>query len=135
MAMNCFEETKKVLKKYVLKTTNVDVICDIITNECGDYMKKIFVSETGKFLTDSFTFLKEMDNVPQCYRERLFNSFFGSKKTQYPKKWYKKLFRNDRTHSQHLSTHVNCLMTAFINEQKRKYGIENVKDIKSKNCF
>jgi hypothetical protein len=135
MGMNSFEESKNVLKKYVLKTTNVDVIADIIANECGDYMKKIFVSETGKFLTDSFTFLKEMDNVPQCYRERLFNSFFGRKKSEYSKKWYKKIFRNDRTHCKHLSTHVNCLMAAFINEQKRKYGIENVKDITTKKYF
>lgn len=106
------------------------VILDILAKECGDEMTNIFVSESGKFLTDSFTFLKEMKNVPQMYRERLFNSFYGTKKTDLTKKWFKTLFKNDSTFDKHLSSHVFCLMRGFINEQKRKYGIENVKSLK-----
>lgn len=107
----------------------MDVIEDILAKECSDEMVNTFVSESGKFLTDSFTFLKEMENVPQMYRERLFNSFYGSKKTDLTKKWFKTLFKNDNTFDKHLSSHVLCIMRGFINEQKRKYHIENVKSM------
>ena len=130
MENNRFEEVKTVFNKNVRNTDNVTVIEDILAKECGDEMTNIFVSESGKFLTDSFTFLKEMKNVPQMYRERLFNSFYGSKKTELTKKWFKKLFRHDTSFDKHLSSHVFCLMRGFINEQKRKYGIENVKSLK-----
>ena len=127
---NNFEEVKNTFKKYVLHTNNVDVIDDILTNECDDGMIDIFVSESGKFLTDSFTFLKEMENVPQMYRERLFNSFYGSRKNDVKKRWFNKLLREDSTYDRHLSSHVLCLVRGFINEQKRKYNVENVKTMK-----
>lgn len=130
MENNRFEELKTVFNKNVRNTDNVTVIEDILAKECSDEMVDTFVSESGKFLTDSFTFLKEMENVPQIYRERLFNSFYGSKKAELEKKWYKKLFRHDTSFDRHLSSHVLCLMRGFINEQKRKYGIENVKSLK-----
>ena len=130
MENNRFEELKTVFKKYVRNTDNVTVIEDILAKECSDEMVNTFVSESGKFLTDSFTFLKEMENVPQMYRERLFNSFYGSKKTDLSKKWFKTLFKNDNTFDKHLSSHVLCLMRGFINEQKRKYHIENVKSLR-----
>lgn len=130
MKDNKFEEVKNVFKKYVLHTNNVDVIDDILNKECDEKWVDLFVSESGKFLTDSFTFLKEMENVPQMYRERLFNSFYGTRKTDLTKKWFKTLFKNDNTFDKHLSSHVLCLMRGFINEQKRKYGIENVKSLK-----
>jgi hypothetical protein len=130
MKDNKFEELKTVFNKNVRNTDNVTVIEDILNKECDGKMLDIFVSESGKFLTDSFTFLKEMENVPQMYRERLFNSFYGSKKTELEKKWYKKLFRHDTSFDRHLSSHVLCLMRGFINEQKRNYGIENVKSLK-----
>lgn len=130
MEKNNFEEVKDTFKKYVVNSNNMDVIEDILAKECSDEMVNTFVSESGKFLTDSFTFLKEMGNVPQMYRERLFNSFYGAKKTELEKKWYKKLFRYDTSFDRHLSSHVSCLMRGFINEQKRKYGIENVKSLK-----
>ena len=129
MENNKFEEVKNVFKKYVLHTNNMDVIEDILVKECSDEMVNTFVSESGKFLTDSFTFLKEMKNVPQMYRERLFNSFYGSKKTDLTKKGFKTLFKNDNTFDKHLSSHVLCIMRGFINEQKRKYHIENVKSM------
>ena len=128
---NNFEEVKNTFKKYVLHTNNVDVIDDILTNECDDGMIDIFVSESGKFLTDSFTFLKEMENVPQMYRERLFNSFYGSRKNDIKKRWFNKLLREDSTYDRHLSSHVLCLVRGFINEQKRKYNVENVKSLKN----
>lgn len=130
MENNRFEEVKNVFKKYVLHTNNVDVIDDILNKECDEKWVDLFVSESGKFLTDSFTFLKEMENVPQMYRERLFNSFYGTRKTDLTKKWFKTLFKNDNTFDNHLSSHVLCLMRGFINEQKRKYGVENVKSLK-----
>ena len=130
MEKNNFEEVRDTFKKYVVNSNNMDVIEDILAKECSDEMVNTFVSESGKFLTDSFTFLKEMGNVPQMYRERLFNSFYGAKKTELEKKWYKKLFRYDTSFDRHLSSHVLCLMRGFINEQKRKYGIENVKSLK-----
>ena len=130
MKKDKFEEVKNVFKKYVVNSNNMDVIEDILNKECNDEMVNTFVSESGKFLTDSFTFLKEMENVPQMYRERLFNSFYGTKKTDLTKKWFKKLFRHDTSFDKHLSSHVFCLMRGFINEQKRKYGIENVKSLK-----
>ena len=130
MEKNNFEEVRDTLKKYVVNSNNMDVIEDILAKECSDEIVNTFVSESGKFLTDSFTFLKEMENVPQYYRERLFNSFYGAKKTELEKKWYKKLFRYDTSFNKHLSSHVSCLMRGFINEQKRKYGIENVKNLK-----
>ena len=89
-----------------------------------------FVSESGKFLTESFTFLKEMENVPQMYRERLFNSFYGTKKTDLTNKWFKHLYKFDETYDKHLTSHVLCLLRGFINEQKRKYNVENVKSLK-----
>lgn len=124
-----YEELKNVFKKYVLLTKNVEVIEDILIKECDEKVLDMFVSESGKFLTDSFTFLKEMENVPQMYRETLFNDFYGSKKTDLTKKWFRKLMKNDNTFNKHLSSHVLCLMRGFINEQKRKYGIENVKTL------
>ena len=124
-----YEELKNVFKKYVLLTKNVEVIEDILIKECDGKMFDTFISESGKFLTDSFTFLKEMENVPQMYRETLFNDFYGSKKTDLTKKWFRKLMKNDNTFNKHLSSHVLCLMRGFINEQKRKYGIENVKTL------
>lgn len=130
MEKNNFEEVRDTFKKYVINSNNMDVIEDILAKECSDEIVNTFVSESGKFLTDSFTFLKEMENVPQMYRERLFNSFYGSKKTELEKKWYKKLFRHDTSYDRHLSSHILCLMRGFINEQKRKYGIENVKSLK-----
>lgn len=130
MKDNKFEELKTVFNKNVRNTDNVTVIEDILAKECSDEMVDTFVSESGKFLTDSFTFLKEMENVPQMYRERLFNSFYGTRKTDLTKKWFKTLFKNDNTFDKHLSSHVLCLMRGFINEQKRKYGIENVKSLK-----
>ena len=130
MKKNNFEEVRDTFKKYVINSNNMDVIEDILAKECSDEIVNTFVSESGKFLTDSFTFLKEMGNVPQMYRERLFNSFYGAKKTELEKKWYKKLFRYDTSFDKHLSSHVSCLMRGFINEQKRKYGIENVKSLK-----
>lgn len=78
---NKFQDLKKVFKKYVLHTDNMDVIEDILVKECKPGMFDYFTRESGKFLTDSFTFLKEMENVPQMYRERLFNSFYGSRKS------------------------------------------------------
>lgn len=129
MENNRFEELKTVFNKNVRNTDNVTVIEDILNKECDGKMLDTFVSESGKFLTDSFTFLKEMENVPQMYRERLFNSFYGSKKTDLTKKWFKTLFKNDNTFGKHLSSHVLCLMRGFINEQKRKYHIENVKSM------
>ncbi len=131
MKKNNFEEVKNVFEKYVVNSSNIYVIEDILAKECSDEMVNTFVSESGKFLTDSFTFLKEMENVPQMYRERLFNSFYGSKKTETEKKWFKTLFKNDNTFNKHLSSHVSCLMRGFINEQKRKYGIENVKSLRA----
>jgi hypothetical protein len=130
MKDNKFEELKTVFNKNVRNTDNVTVIEDILNKECDGKMLDTFVSESGKFLTDSFTFLKEMENVPQMYRERLFNSFYGAKKTELEKKWFKKLFRHDTSFDRHLSSHVLCLMRGFINEQKRNYGIENVKSLK-----
>ena len=130
MKKNNFEEVRDTFKKYVVNSNNVNVIEDILNKECNEKWVDLFVSESGKFLTDSFTFLKEMENVPQMYRERLFNSFYGSKKTDLSKKWFKTLFKNDDTFDKHLSSHVLCLMRGFINEQKRKYGIENVKSLK-----
>lgn len=130
MENNKFEEVKNVFKKYVVNSNNMDVIEDILNKECNEKWVDLFVSESGKFPTDSFTFLKEMENVPQMYRERLFNSFYGSKKTDLTKKWFKTLFKNDSTFDKHLSSHVFCLMRGFINKQKRKYGIENVKSLK-----
>ena len=129
MENNKFEEVKNVFKKYVVNSNNMDVIEDILVKECSDEMVNTFVSESGKFLTDSFTFLKEMKNVPQMYRERLFNSFYGSKKTDLTKKWFITLFKNDNTFDKHLSSHVLCIMRGFINEQKRKYNVENVKSL------
>ena len=126
---NKYEELKNIFKKYVLHTNTVDVIDDILNKECDEKWADLFVSESGKFLTDSFTFLKEMENVPQMYRETLFNDFYGSKKTDLTKKWFRKLLKNDNTFNKHLSSHVLCLMRGFINEQKRKYGIENVKTL------
>ena len=130
MVNNKFEEVKNVFKKYVLHTNNVDVIDDILNKECDEKWIDLFVSESGKFLTDSFTFLKEMENVPQMYRERLFNSFYGTRKTDLTKKWFKTLIKNDNTFDKHLSSHVLCLMRGFINEQKRKYNVENVKSLR-----
>lgn len=130
MKKNNFEEVRDTFKKYVVNSNNMDVIEDILAKECSDEMVNTFVSESGKFLTDSFTFLKEMENVPQMYRERLFNSFYGSKKTDLTKKWFKALFKNDNTFDKHLSSHVLCIMRGFINEQKRKYHIENVKSMR-----
>lgn len=130
MKKNNFEEVRDTFKKYVVNSNNMDVIEDILAKECSDEMVNTFVSESGKFLTDSFTFLKEMKNVPQMYRERLFNSFYGTKKTDLSKKWFKTLFKNDDTFDKRLSSHAMCLMRGFINEQKRKYGIENVKSLK-----
>ena len=124
-----FEEVKKVFEKYVIKSDNIYVIEGIL-NQCSEDTINTFISESGQFLTDSFTFLKEMDNVPHMYRERLFHSFYGTKKTDIEKKWFKKLFRIDKTYNKRLSSHVLCLMRGFINEQKRKYGIENVKTLK-----
>ena len=95
MKKNKFEGVRDTFKKYVVNSANMDVIEDILAKECSDEMANTFVSESGKFLTDSFTFLKEMENVPQIYRERLFNSFYGSKKTDLTKKWFKTLFKND----------------------------------------
>lgn len=129
MKKNNFEEVRDTFKKYVVNSNNMDVIEDILAKECSDEMVNTFVSESGKFLTDSFTFLKEMENVPQMYRERLFNSFYGSKKTDLTKKWFNTLFKNDNTFDKHLSSHVLCIMRGFINEQKRKYHIENVKSM------
>ena len=129
MKKNNFEEVRDTFKKYVVNSNNMDVIEDILAKECSDEMVNTFVSESGKFLTDSFTFLKEMENVPQMYRERLFNSFYGSKKTDLTQKWFKTLFNNDNTFDKHLSSHVLCIMRGFINEQKRKYHIENVKSM------
>ena len=129
MENNRFEEVKNVFEKYVVNSNNMDVIEDILNKECNEKWVDLFVSESGKFLTDSFTFLKEMENVPQMYRERLFNSFYGSKKTDLTKKWFKTLFKNDNTFDKHLSSHVLCIMRGFINEQKRKYHIENVKSM------
>lgn len=129
MENNRFEEVKNVFEKYVVNSNNIYVIEDILAKECSDEMVNTFVSESGKFLTDSFTFLKEMENVPQMYRERLFNSFYGSKKTDLTKKWFKTLIKNDKTFDKHLSSHVLCIMRGFINEQKRKYHIENVKSM------
>ena len=74
---NKYEELKNVFKKYVLLTKNVEVIEDILIKECDKKMLDTFVSESGQFLTESFTFLKEMKNVPQMYRETLFNDFYG----------------------------------------------------------
>lgn len=130
MEKSNFDEVKDTFKKYVIHSNNMDVIEDILNKECDKDMIDTFVSESGKFLTDSFTFLKDMRLVPYVYRERLFNSFYGSKKTDLSKKWFKKLLKNDNTHNRHLSSHVMCLMRGFINEQKRKFGIENVKLIK-----
>lgn len=130
MENNRFEELKTVFNKNVRNTDNVTVIEDILIKECDRKMFDTFVSESGKFLTDSFTFLKEMENVPQMYRERLFNSFYGTRKTDLTKKWFKTLVKNDNTFDKHLSSHVLCLMRGFINEQKRKYNIENVKSLK-----
>lgn len=130
MEKNKFEEVRDTFKKYVVNSNNMDVIEDILAKECSEEMANTFVSESGKFLTDSFTFLKEMENVPQMYRERLFNSFYGPKKTDLAKKWFKTLFKKDNTFDKHLSSHVLCLMRGFINEQKRKYHIENVKSLK-----
>jgi hypothetical protein len=130
MKKSKFEEVKNVFEKYVVNSNNMDVIEDILNKECNEKWVDLFVSESGKFLTDSFTFLKEMENVPQMYRERLFNSFYGSKKTDLTKKWFKTLFKNDNTFNKHLSSHVLCLMRGFINEQKRKYDVENVKRLK-----
>lgn len=130
MTNSKFEEVKNTFKKYVVHSNNVDVIDDILNGECSQKMIDTFVSESGTFLTQSFTFLKEMENTPQCYRERLFNSFYGSEKKELEKKWFKKLFKNDRTYNKHLSSHVLCLMRGFINEQKRKYNVENVKNLK-----
>lgn len=126
---NKFQELKKAFNKYVLHTNNFEVIEDILKKECDEQMFNTFVSESGRFLTESFTFLKEMENVPQRYRERLFNSFYGSKKTDLTKKWFKTLTKNDNTFDKHLSSHVLCLMRGFINEQKRKYNVENVKSL------
>lgn len=131
MENNKFEEVKNVFNKYVLHTNNVDVIEDILNKECDEKLVDLFVSESGKFLTDSFTFLKEMENVPQMYRERLFNSFYGTRKTDLTKKWFKTLFKNDNTFDKHLSSHILCLMRGFINEQKRKYNVENVKSLRA----
>ena len=130
MKKNNFEEVRDTFKKYVTNTNNMDVIEDILAKECSDEMVNTFVSESGKFLTDSFTFLKEMENVPQSYRERLFNSFYGTRKADLTKKWFKTLIKNDNTFDKHLSSHVLCLMRGFINEQKRKYHIENVKTMR-----
>lgn len=123
-----FEELRKTFHKYVVKTDNFEVIEDIINHECP-YIKDTFISESGKFLTDSFTFLKEMENVPQCYRERLFNSFYGTRKTDIANKWYNKTFKSDMSFGKHLSSHILCLMRGFVNEQKRKYNIKNVKNL------
>ena len=125
-----FEETKKVFEKYVSNSDNIVVIEDILYKECSDEMIDTFVTESGQFLTDSFTFLKEMENVPQKYKERLFNSFYGAKKIELKDKWFKKLFKNDETYNKRLSSHVMCLMRGFINEQKRKYTVQNVKSLK-----
>ena len=130
MKKSNFEEVRDTFKKYVVNSNNMDVIDDILAKECSDEMANTFVSESGKFLTDSFTFLKEMENVPQMYRERLFNSFYGTRKTDLTKKWFKTLIKNDNTFCKHLSSHVLCLMRGFINEQKRKYHIENVKTMR-----
>lgn len=129
MKNQAVEEVKNVLKKYIRHTDNVDVTFEIMEKECNKDMTKIFVSECGKFLTDSFTFLSEMDDVPRTYRERLFQSFYGKEKKDLNNKWFKKLFRNDKTYAKHLSSHVSCLMCAFVNEQKRIYGIDNVKQV------
>ena len=94
MKKNKFEDVKNTFKKYVVKSNNMDVIEDILTKECDEKMVNTFVSESGKFLTDSFTFLKQMENVPQMYRERLLNSFYGEKKLDLTKKWYFKTFKN-----------------------------------------
>ena len=126
-----YEETKNTFKKYVLHTNNVEVIDDILNNECDKDMIDTFVSESGQFLTESFTFLKEMENVPQKYREMLFNAFYGARKTDLTKKWFKKLMKNDDSFNKHLSSHILCLMRGFINEQKRKYNVENVKSLKA----
>ena len=124
-----FEDLKRVFNKYVLHTNNIDVIEDILKDECNEKMLDYFVTESGRFLTDSFTFLKEMGNVPQMYRERLFNSFYGSKKTELTHKWFKVLKYYDNTYEKHLTSHVLCLLRGFINEQKRKYNVENVKSL------
>jgi len=130
MKKSKFDEVKDTFKKYVVKSNNMDVIEDILAKECDDALIDDFISESGTFLTDSFTFLKEMGNVPQMYRERLFNSFYGKRKLDLKKKWFFKTFKNDKTYDNHLTSHVLCLMRGFINEQKRKYNIENVKRIK-----
>lgn len=127
---NKFQELKNTINKYVLHTNNFGVIEDILNKECDKQMLDTFVSESGKFLTESFTFLKEMKDVPQMYRERLFNSFYGTRKTDLTKRWFKALTKNDNTFDKHLSSHVLCLMRGFINEQKRKYNVTNVKSLK-----
>jgi len=130
MKKSNFEEVRDTFKKYVVHSDNMDVIEDILAKECDDDLVNTFISESGTFLTDSFTFLKEMGNVPQMYRERLFNSFYGEKKLDLTKKWFFKTFKNDNTYDKHLTSHILCLMRGFINEQKRKYNIENVKTLK-----
>lgn len=125
MENKSFVELKKVFDKYVRKSS-IDVIGEIIENESPNLLDK-FVKECGTFLTDTFTFVKEMNNVPIRYRETLFKAFFGNKKTDISKKWFKTTFRNDTTYEKHLSGHINCLAIGLINELKRKYGILNVK--------
>ena len=126
-----FEELKKVFNKYVIKS-NIAVVEDILEKECDDNSCELFLSECGKFLTDSFTFLKKMNEVPQMYRERLFNSFYGTRKTDITKKWFIKTFKNDNTNNKRLTSHILCLIRGFINEQKRTYELDNIKNIKFK---
>lgn len=130
MGKSNFEEVRDTFKKYVVKSNNMDVIEDILAKECDDDLVNTFISESGTFLTDSFTFLKQMHQVPYVYRERLFNSFYGEKKNDLTKKWFFKTFKNDNTYDKHLTSHILCLLRGFINEQKRKYCIENVKSLK-----
>lgn len=122
-----FENVKATFAKYVPNTRAMEVIEDILVNECNEETVDLFVSESGKFLTDSFTFLKGMDEVPEKYREMLFNSFYGEEKWMVKYKWFAKTLNNDITRANHLSSHVLCLLRGFINEMKRKYGIKNVK--------
>lgn len=122
------QEIKNAYKKHIVHSDNVDAIFEIIEREQPELMDT-YISESGKFITDTFTYLNDMYSVPKKYRQDLFLYYFGSKKSDISKKWFKKTIRHDKTYHHHLTSHILCLAIAVINEQKRRFGVSPVKTI------
>lgn len=123
------EKTTNIRKSYenhIESKETVDAVFEIIEKEQPELMD-LYVSESGKFLTDTFTYLKDMYDVPFKYRRDLFIHYFGKKKIDIANKWFKKTIRNDNTYNQHLTGHILNLANAVVNEQKRRFFVEPVK--------